>query len=311
MPLNKYVETFSHSDAEHRPFLGVSVDCQENKSHRPVGIIRVLRKSGTKPFVKTDAVLLQRLGREIHSLFLNWQTGHRASRQNQSLMCGARFPFSVRVVGQSPTLMKVAAIDRLGREFPAGAIWNRRQVESVLVDLMEIYRKEGIHSEDSQKKALRGGLIVNFRLARPPRADSSFRIFACHRILSPDPPSPEDIKEHEDPDRSAIGKLALKYTLPITFDKEKCGDLFRPLPPESKEVRSGLCMPMRFFSPSGETRGVVSIDCDNMELSDWRSEHLEVVALAARQSNSSGEIIASRTKQFTIAKLGSKGLSYS
>src|SRR5207249_3048186 len=45
VPLNKYVETYSHADTEHRPFLGISVDDPLGNSTVPLGIIRVLRRS--------------------------------------------------------------------------------------------------------------------------------------------------------------------------------------------------------------------------------------------------------------------------
>jgi hypothetical protein len=280
LPVNKYLETFSHSDMEHRPFLGVSVDGPSKSVNKPVGIIRILRKSGSKPFVKTDGVILQRLAREIHPLFLTWEAERRANLQNHLLLCGARFPFAIRVVGQSPTPMKLEAIDRLGREFPPGAIWNRRKVNSVLVDLITIYRN-GIRKGESQ-----GGLIANFRLSHPrstslPPGEAPYRIFAIHRIRSVDPPTPKEIADHEEPGES-IGLLTIERKCPVTFDPRQC-KFFRGLLLESKDVTSGVCMPTRFLCPSGVVRGVVSLDCDDMNLSHWRSEHLEVVALTARQ----------------------------
>lgn len=284
-PINKYLETFPHTDTGHHPMVGAAVEDCTNLSVRAAGIIRVLRNSGSKPFVKKDEELLLRLGHEAYSHFSQIGSEQKLSNEAKLLLCGARYPFALRVIGQTPVAMKLDALDRLGSGFPAAAIWNRRHVESVLFDLLTVYRNDENAGRSSERQ---GGLIANCRLSYPQMTRRvrtsphySYKIYAIHRVRSPDSPTEEEIKSHEGPGVT-IGRITLEQKCPVTFDS-KASSIFRDILPESKDVTSGLCMPIRFLSPNGAVWGVLSLDSDTMGFDQWRSEHLEVVTLAAKK----------------------------
>jgi putative methionine-R-sulfoxide reductase with GAF domain len=277
-PVNKYRETYSHTDTEHRPFLGISVDDPIDPAKPPTGIIRVLRRSGSKPFVHTDELLLRRIARDCHFLFYRWKESRllREERE-QPAVCGARYPFLIRVVRKGTSQSQLNAIDQLGTEFVPGAVWNRRQVDAVLLDLIDLFRNP------DRKGGKQGGLIANFRLTQPRISNLSNRenrIVSIHAPLSSDPPPEERLIKHESA-KVSVGLMAIEEQHAITFDA-KC-QYFQPILSESVNVVSGVCMPIRFLSNRGTVWGVLSLDCDDMTFDEWREEHLHVLALAARK----------------------------
>ena len=275
---NKYRETYSHADTEHRPFLGVSVDgpagaASSGMADLPVGVIRVLRASGSRPFTLSDERLLRRLADESAPLFHRWSLSRRGGPYQRSVICGARYPFFIRVA-RVLTPPKLDAMDQIGAGFLAGARWNRRYVDAVLLDLINLFRNP------VWRKKEHGALIVNFRVA-PAGRQNAHRIYAIHRLLSSEPPAEPDAKKHEHATRS-IGLTTMQRKRPVTFDPHACKD-FKSILKESGDVQSGVCVPVRFLSRGGVVWGVLSVDCDDMRIEDWRSEHLEVVALAAKK----------------------------
>ena len=69
MPANKYRENGSSSDTDHRRFIGISIADED----QTIGVIRVLRPSGAKPFVKHDERLLELFGEIAMPLLRDYQ----------------------------------------------------------------------------------------------------------------------------------------------------------------------------------------------------------------------------------------------
>jgi len=273
VPINKFREAFSLSELEHRPFLGASVDNPAGRDQDPVGVIRVPRRSGSMPFVKSDELLLRRLTRAAAPVFQRWAASRRVPDAVRQFTLGAKYPFLIRAV-RSPSASSLAAVERIGAEFMPGGVWNRRQVDVVLLDLINAFRNP------SGRPGSRGALVVNFRIFPKEGDVVRPRVFAVHAVGADDGPSEEQRSLHEESVQS-VGGLTAKANRPFTFDRT-CR-FFQPIVAESKDVNSGVCVPVKFLTPRGEVCGVISVDCDDMKLDDWRTEHLEVVALAAKK----------------------------
>jgi len=324
-PVNKYRETYSHTDTEHRPFLGVSVDDPIDANQPPSGIIRVLRRTGSKPFLLSDETLLRRITDDSHFHFHRWkQTRRWRDHQEQPAVWGAKYPFLIRVVGPASAQAKLKAIDHIASEFAAGTVWNRPQVDAVLLDVINIFRSL------DRKSGKQGGLIANFRLKHravaerlksTTAADSSkqnaadptsqLRIFAIHAPLSSDPPPEGYLTAHEEANQS-IGLITIQKKQVITFDAEEGSPtrcpFFRPILNESKLVRSGACIPVRFLSTRGPIWGVLSLDCDDLHFTDWRSEHLQVLSLAAKKLDFVGRDNCLRDEQLYSGRDWQEGM---
>ncbi len=298
LPRNRYRESFSHSDTEHRPFVGVSVDDPrlsdegEPKRSWPAGVFRVLRASGSKPFVASDVELLQMFGRAIHGLFLRWNASRLANTQS-AFRLGRRFPFAQKVFGAAGLPKpKVDAVCRLGADFLAGSVWNRRQVESVLIDLVTVFRLP------DWRVGKCGGVITSLRLKSPVEGkpeEDQLLLYCIHRLGIDEPLVEENRKEFEK-HRASVGLSCFPPgggAHPATFGRE-C-KIYRPIKyPECARVESGVCMPVRFVTRNGVSWGVLSLDRDDVGLPGWSTEALEVVALAAKKLDFIGRDNCSR-----------------
>ena len=267
-PVNKYRETYSHAESEHRPYLGMSVDDGKNS---PISVIRVLRRSGSTPFTADDELVLRRLVDECYPLF-RCSSLTPPPRGDHEVMCAARYPFVVRASGRPATTSTLSVMERLGSEFAPCTLWNRRYVDSLLLDLMSIFGSRG------PRNPRQGALVAAVRVLntiRPPR----YSIYARHAVSPDVSVSVADLPK--DADESGNGTWPMPETHSVvTFSKKS--HLYAPAF-WSDQMTSAAAMPLRFLSRSGVGWGFLSLECDHLEYMDWRGEHLEALAIAAKK----------------------------
>jgi len=282
-PVNKFREMFSLTETLNGPFLGISVDnpAEKGAESLPLGVMRVIRRYSSKPFVKTDETVLCRLARVCLSAFVRRQQ-MRDEVILRSLWRGKRYPFLISALGDSAQPHQMDAIDRLASAFPAAAIWNRQQVDAVLLDLVNVFR------EPKAVLGSQGAFMASLRVLQPSNEDKpqGLKIYAIRSFLSTDLPEEKYIEKHflADEKNPSVGLHAIWHHQPVTFARKQCL-IYQPILPESMHVKSGICMPVRTVSNNGVFWSVLSLDFDNLDLESWKQDYIKVVALAAKQLN--------------------------
>jgi hypothetical protein len=278
-PVNKFRETFSLTETEHRSFLGIAVDgpCEDDAT--PLGVIRAVRRYRSRPFVDADTELFHRLAQASRGTFLR-RRHQRDESMLRSWRRGRRYSFLIPAFGSAVGLPQLDAIDRLAAAFPAGAVWNRQQVDAVLLDLVNVFRKP------ARRNGQHGAFMASLRLlgSSGDGTKEGLHIHAIHSLWSTDLPDEELTERHLRADTS-LGLTAIKARQPITFDGPVCREKRTSVPilRESDRVRTGVCMPVRSISSNGVFWGVLSVDFDDRNLDFWSSERLEIVALGAKK----------------------------
>ncbi len=284
VPTNEFRESL-YAGTEHRPFVAIAV-CKPglvSTGHDSVGVVRLLRSPGSRPFVDADARLLERLARQCYSIFSRWGQSPHMEGLTKTLHFGARFPKVLPLLEglkEPDASGKMEAILRLATPLPLGVMWNKRQIHAVLLDITNVFRNPDWRADGNEGDTkMQGGLFTNLRLAQP-KEKRRLRVFALHELLAPNPPDEDVVRKHEDKEDS-IGLRAVGNKVAITFDRKKCQSLYNPIAHDHERVVSGACMPLRFMSRWGAVWGALSIDCDDLKLRDWRFGHLDPLGLAA------------------------------
>lgn len=253
---NKFRESFSLTESEHRPFMGVHVPFpeanQEGDEQGCVGVIRLVRTSGARPFTYSEEKLLSAIAKMSAGFFVRW--GYMRPRDDivGLLRHGARFPFTAGLIENDDDRNRIEQVFRLGAAFPERGLWTRRYIDSILLDLVDSLKGKG---------AFMASLRIADRLMNDERNRANdgcyaFRMFSIQSLYTRNPMGLVDVYPAE-PLKDSLAHQALKKWMivaaPIEYSSES-----KILDPEGRASFS-MCIPLVIWNDQGLEGGVLTV----------------------------------------------------
>jgi len=252
-PSGKFRETFASGYRSHQRFLGVTVRDGDKK----VGVIRVIRSPMAKPFILADESLIELLADSSKRTFLRWKEEDKEANET-TLPASLYLPLSDRA--------GLLAAQRLLTPVPGYFTWNYRQVKALLQDLVYTFRECG-------------ALLANVRFVSTNDSHKEYlQLYAFHSSGSNEPPDEQDFPPPTS-DEGSIGFETIQSRQVLTFTRE-C-PLFKPIHQDSAQVRSGVCVPIKFLAAGHLVRGVLCLDFDRTV--SFEARHILTIVHAAQK----------------------------
>ena len=259
-PLKRYLETFSLSESDHRRFLGYGVP--DTKSSLALGIVRVLRPPKSRPFVAADEGLIRALMKTTCHVFREW---HEEQRLNGYIKDVSRrlLPGGDNL-GEKEMLAFQTLIRPVSSDFGSA----RSLVDDALQNILAFYRRFG-------------GLHASIRaVTRGQDGEEVFRQFAYHSTSSFRAPDEMRFPPVSKEQGSIAWRCLEKWRI-LTFNRDFCDNLFRPIHDDSTYVSSGACIPLITWTGGKCVKWAFCLDF--MRPVEWQSEDIEALLHFARK----------------------------
>lgn len=263
---NRFPEQFAFSTHDQQRFLGFSPADDEDV----LGVIRLVRPSGGKPFLESDRRLIAAIAESSKQIFRNWREQERHSKSARRLLSKSK--------GKPRPHAVVEAFANIIRPIDANCRPDRLATR-LLHDIFGIF---------AARHPLLGSVreLVSISETKDECARQELRFFAFHAASSGGigakaSAEPEVLHSPQRLGQKSIAWLCLEEWKIISFESPKCGDYFKPTHEDSASVRSGVCIPLITWTHGKPVKWVLSLDF--AKSMPWSSADMEFLLYATRK----------------------------
>ncbi|MBL9129525.1 MAG: GAF domain-containing protein, partial [Verrucomicrobiales bacterium] len=235
-PQNRYREQFGLGPTDHRRFLGISVT--DDATSEVLGVIRLNRPTDSPPFTPGDEQVLRAVASTAVRAYRDWR--NEESRKN----------LVPRGLGQ---LGRRAALDAFGSLLRPLPSYNRSisgLCQKVLHDMLDLSRSQGAFQASVRELVATDDGFEELRvIAFASTQHAGGAAGACERRGRDNPPESD-----------SVAWQCLDTNKVLSFDRERCAHLVKPIDVRPERVVCGANLPILASRAGRRIRGVFAID---------------------------------------------------
>jgi hypothetical protein len=263
-PSNRFREYFSLSEADHRRYLGYSIADVDGSL---LGVIRVLRRASSRPFVESDEQLLKILATEARQVFVLYRDlATKAPLLSHPDLAARQIGLPWSGTAVVPQTVKLAAA-RILRPALHYEKWNRFEVRAILQDLNVVFKAEG-------------SVVTKLGFEK---FTSTGEIYVQHNDMHMHHTNEQPVEEDYPylvPSKDSVSLKCLREMRPVFYWRSS--SLYRPFHSLDGDVKCGVCIPFALqhcsWPDQRPQRGVLSVEFnDFLQLT---SAHFDVLFCA-------------------------------